>query len=178
MPERIPDIFVYCPRCAAVNQNLGSNPFRCTECDFLYYFNPAIAVAGVVADEQGRVLLLHRAHEPGKGKFGLPGGFADPGESTEVALIREVKEEVNLDVRQLHYITSLPNAYPFRDVIYSVADIFYACDIVSFDTLKIQAHEVDGYIFCHPTEKQLSEMAFASNRKAVEMYLQQRDRSR
>ena len=173
MPEPIPNIFAHCPRCAAKNPNLGSNPFHCAKCDLLYYFNPAIAVAGVITDDEGRVLLLRRAHDPGKGKLGLPGGFVDPGESPEDALVREVKEEVNLTVRQLYYIISVPNTYHFREVTYSVADIFYACEIDSIDAIMPQASEIDGYVFCHPTEKELSQMAFVSNRRAVEVYLQQ-----
>ena len=174
MPKLIPDVFQHCPRCGVENQHVGSNPFHCGDCDFLYYFNPAVAVAGVVTDDRGRVLFLRRARDPGKGRLGLPGGFVDLGESTEDALIREVKEEVNLDVSRLHYITALPNTYIFRDLAYIVADVFYSCDIVSMDAMEISAKEIESCFFCHPTEKELAEMAFASNRKAVEMYLQQR----
>lgn len=173
MSKMIPDTFRFCPRCGAKSEGESKNPFSCGECDFLYYFNPAIAVAGVIVDAEQQVLFLRRGRDPGKGLLGLPGGFVDSGESTEDALIREVKEETNLDVKALRYITSLPNTYTYREITYSVADIFYVCEIDSFADLTIQASEIDDYQFCHPTAKELGEMAFASNRKAVEIYLQQ-----
>lgn len=170
----VSDIFRFCPSCGKTNQNVGSNPFQCVDCDFVYYFNPVIAVAGVVTDNEGQVLLLRRGRDPGRGKLGLPGGFVDPGESTEDALVREVKEETNLDVQRLDYIKSFPNTYTYRDVTYVVTDVFYACEVKSLDSLQLQASEIDGHMFCHPGETELSEMAFESNRKAVEMFLRAR----
>ena len=170
MPH-IPDMFEFCPRCGSRSQNVGANPFHCQNCEFVYYFNPVIAVAGVVTDSEGKVLLLRRGRDPGKGKLGLPGGFVDLGESTEDALAREVKEETNLDVLRMHYIKSFPNTYTFREVTYVVTDVFYACEVESLEFLKLQASEIDGHEFCHPTTAELSEMAFESNRKAVELYL-------
>ncbi|WP_327180687.1 NUDIX hydrolase [Streptomyces sp. NBC_01334] len=57
-----------------------------------------VGVTGVVRDEQGRVLLLrHRMWPPGR-QWGLPSGFAHKGEDFRRTVVREVKEETNLDV--------------------------------------------------------------------------------
>ena len=56
-------------------------------------------VGAVIRDEQGRFLLVQRAHDPGRGLWSLPGGRVEPGESDAQALRREVAEEVGLDVR-------------------------------------------------------------------------------
>ena len=52
-------------------------------------------------EKAGSVLLVKRAVEPGKGDWGLPGGFIESGETITAAALREVKEETNLDCRIL-----------------------------------------------------------------------------
>lgn len=55
-------------------------------------------VGAVVRDEAGRLLLVRRMHPPEQGRWSLPGGRVEPGESDEQALVREVREETGLDV--------------------------------------------------------------------------------
>ena len=56
------------------------------------------AVGAVVVDDQGRVLLVLRGHEPEPGRWTIPGGKVEQGESLAQALVREVREETGLDV--------------------------------------------------------------------------------
>lgn len=55
-------------------------------------------VGAVIADEQGRLLLILRGHEPGKGLWSVPGGRIEAGETDDQAVIREVREETGLEV--------------------------------------------------------------------------------
>jgi len=55
-----------------------------------------IGVTALIYDEFGRILMISRKHD--HNDFGLVGGKVDPGETLEQAIIREVKEETNLDV--------------------------------------------------------------------------------
>jgi mutator protein MutT len=56
-------------------------------------------VGAVVTDEQGRLLVIQRGHDPGAGLWSIPGGRIEPGETDEQALVRELLEETNMQVK-------------------------------------------------------------------------------
>jgi len=55
-------------------------------------------VGAVVRDGAGRLLLIKRGHDPEAGKWSLPGGRIEPGETDAQALVREMREETGLTV--------------------------------------------------------------------------------
>ena len=55
-------------------------------------------VGAIVRDGQGRLLLIQRGHDPEAGRWSLPGGRVEPGESDAQALAREMLEETGLIV--------------------------------------------------------------------------------
>ena len=55
-------------------------------------------VGGIVTDGSGRLLLIQRGHEPGKGLWSIPGGRIESGETDAQALVREMREETGLIV--------------------------------------------------------------------------------
>ncbi len=57
------------------------------------------AASAVIVDEDGRVLLVLRGREPQKGRWSVPGGSAEPGETLEQTAAREAFEETGLRVR-------------------------------------------------------------------------------
>lgn len=87
------------------------------------------------------IVFIQRLNEP----FGiaLPGGFVDIGESVEDALIREMKEEVCLDVQ----ILKLQNIYsnPKRDPRFHTASAVYVCKAYGIPKAADDAKEVYVY---------------------------------
>jgi 8-oxo-dGTP diphosphatase len=62
-----------------------------------YPKKPVVGVGAIILDDD-QILLEKRKNSPGKGKWTVPGGLVDLGETAEQAVIREVKEETGLEV--------------------------------------------------------------------------------
>lgn len=72
---------------------------------------------GVIQNAQGRFLITQRPHHTSHGGFWeFPGGKLQDGESAEAALIRELKEEINLDVQSSTFISEIVHDYEDKQV--------------------------------------------------------------
>ena len=141
------EVFKFCPRCGSENfMSSGARSFKCSDCKFQYYINSSAAAAALIVNQQNELLLTVRAFEPNKGMLDLPGGFVDPGETVETTLIREIKEELNLDITELSYFTSFPNEYPFAGLIVFTIDLAFICKVDDFSNIKC-ADDVINYLF-------------------------------
>ena len=59
---------------------------------------PKAAAAAVVIND-GKILLIKRAHEPSQGMWAVPGGSVQPGETLQAAAERETREETGLIIK-------------------------------------------------------------------------------
>jgi ADP-ribose pyrophosphatase YjhB (NUDIX family) len=126
--EKNRELFRHCPECGCVAMRPeGDKALLCVACGFILFFNPAAAVAGIVLDEAGRLLVTVRAGEPHKGMLDLPGGFVDPGERVEDALVREIREELSLEVSVTDYLGSSVNECTYGGVVYPTTDLAVRC---------------------------------------------------
>jgi 8-oxo-dGTP diphosphatase len=92
--------YKYCPRCGAemVDKRIDHKERKvCPVCKFVFYHNP-VPAAGVVIEKDNKILLVKRKYEPYKGDWSFPAGFMEYDESPEQCAIREIKEELNVDV--------------------------------------------------------------------------------
>ena len=71
----------------------------CASCGFIVYVNPRLVVSTVPVTADGRVVLLRRGIEPGRGSWAQPGGFLEVDETVAEAAVRETLEETGLVVR-------------------------------------------------------------------------------
>lgn len=88
----------YCPQCGGteferrIPKRDDHERLCCTQCGWVHYVGPALAAAAILENE-GRICLVRRAWEPGKGLWTFPGGFVDLEENPVEAARREVEEE-------------------------------------------------------------------------------------
>ncbi|MGP9545983.1 NAD(+) diphosphatase [Psychrobacter sp. AOP7-B1-25] len=112
----------FCSRCASptVNANQGERAMVCPVCRLRQYprVQPCVITAitrpNPVTGEM-QILLAHH-HRHGQQNlppmYGLIAGFVEVGESLEHAVVREVAEEVNISVSDIHYVSSQPWPFP------------------------------------------------------------------
>ncbi len=115
---------------------------------------PIVGVGAVVV-HQGRVLLVQRGREPLKGKWSLPGGMLELGESLTQGVVREVQEETGLDVEAIELIELIDRIHkesgPSGERVryhYVIAD--YLCRVVG-GTLQA-ASDADAVRWVERTE--------------------------
>jgi len=168
----ISEAYRFCPHCGTKREVFRpARPYRCEDCGFTSFFSPVTAVGAVIINPQGRILLIERAREPGRGKLGMPGGFVDPNEGAEDALRREILEEVGLAVGELTFLMTAPNSYEYHGIVLPVLDIFFTAHVTHNQEIAHDDSEVSAWMWTEVSEEVLSRMAFASNRLALERYL-------
>ncbi|WP_442507297.1 NUDIX hydrolase [Novipirellula sp. SH528] len=161
----------FCPHCGVPNKKIGSIPFRCSSCGFANFFGPCGAVGALVVNEQNELLLVRRARNPEKGKWGLPGGFVDRGETIELALTREVFEETQLKVSSHDFLMSHPNDYRYGGIIVSVIDLFFVCKVSNASEIALQESELTEFRYVDKASSLFDNMAFPSNRIAIDYWI-------
>ncbi len=96
----------FCPVCGHPLQTsiIDTLPRRtCSECSYVHWGDFSLGVGGLLWHD-GKVLLVQRGHNPGKGMWTIPGGYVDQGESIGTAIIREIQEETGIIARPLSVI--------------------------------------------------------------------------
>jgi NAD+ diphosphatase len=102
----------FCGYCSQPTEHkVGTFERVCTACSHIYY--PRISPSVIVLISKGDQILMARSPHFSPGAYGLIAGFVEAGESLEDALHREVKEEVNITIKNVRYFGS--QAWPFPD---------------------------------------------------------------
>lgn len=100
----------FCSRCGTKTlQKPGERGKECPECGELFY--PRISPAVIVLIRKGHEILLARSPNFPPDMYSLIAGFVEPGETAEAAVIREIKEEVGIEVKNIRYFGT--QAWPF-----------------------------------------------------------------
>ena len=100
----------FCSRCGTKTlQKFGERGKECPDCGELFY--PRISPAVIVLIRKGHEVLMARSPNFPSGMYGLIAGFVEPGESAEAAVVREIREEVGIEVKNITYFGT--QAWPF-----------------------------------------------------------------
>uniref|UniRef100_UPI0032174C40 NUDIX domain-containing protein n=1 Tax=uncultured Draconibacterium sp. TaxID=1573823 RepID=UPI0032174C40 len=130
-------VLKHCPKCGSPEFIAsGERSLKCGACGFHYFVNSSAAVAALVTDDNGKLMLVTRGVEPDFGKLDLPGGFVDPMETAENAVERELSEELGLKVKSMKYLGSAPNKYLFSDFTVFTMDMAFLVKAESLENLK------------------------------------------
>ncbi len=132
----------------------------CESCNRVIYDNPVPVVAGVII-KKNEILLVKRGINPKKGYWALPAGFIDIYESAEDALIREIKEETALQIKEYRFLATI-NQKGMR--YNSVLIIGFLIDKYEGEILPGD-DAVDAKFF---NTEQLPELAFSSHNQLID----------
>lgn len=123
----------YCGRCGGLNEtHPRDRAMVCDRCGIHAY--PRLSPSIIVLIHKGDEVLLARNHRFPAGMYSTLAGFIEPGENVEETLVREVKEEVGVDVTNLMYQGS--QSWPFPNSL----------------MLGFHAEYAGGEIVCQPDE--------------------------
>ena len=156
----------YCTYCGEriINKKEGDVMREyCPDCQLFFYDNPLPIVSTIVVKEK-QVLLVKRRNLPYKGKWCLPSGFAEIGESIQDAALRELEEETGIQ----GMVTSLVDVdwtknYYYGDLIFHTFEVVQTGGIAKAgdDAIAVK------YFPIHDTPK----LAFKPNTKALESFI-------
>jgi NAD+ diphosphatase len=124
-----------CGRCGVpLKTSQTERAKECPQCGLLQF--PRLTPAIIVLVERGNELLLARSRHFMPGMYSVLAGFVEPGESLEEAVVREVREEVGISVKDIKYFGSQPWPFPHSLMIGFVAT--YAGGKISLDDSEIE----------------------------------------
>ncbi len=112
-----------------------------------YPDRPWVGVGGIVFQDD-KVLLVKRGKEPGLGKWSIPGGAVDVGETVKTAIQREIEEETGLLVEVLDLVEIFERIIPDSQgrILYHYVLLDYWCRMKG-GQLKAQSDAADAGFF-------------------------------
>ena len=110
----------FCGRCGARTDIASDRAKVCPSCNLRAY--PRLSPAVIMLIRRDDKLLLAHSNRHPAGFYSVLAGFAEPGETLEECVAREIKEEVGIEVKNITYFGSQP--WPFPDSLM----IGFMCD--------------------------------------------------
>ncbi|MCW2680535.1 MAG: putative ADP-ribose pyrophosphatase [Frankiales bacterium] len=154
----------YCSACGGRLEPGDRHPV-CSACGRTAHRDPKVGV-GVVVVQQGRLLLVRRGVQPGKGLWALPAGYVDAGEDPREAAAREAYEETGLRVAVGRVVDVYPSTVTggHRGASFFLA---FEAEVVGGE-LAAADDALDAGFF---GAEELPDLAFESTRDAVSRVL-------
>ena len=94
-----------------------------------------IEVVAAIIKKEEKIFITRRSYGEFKDMWEFPGGKIEVGETNEEALIREIKEELELDINKLEFLTTVEYDYP----TFHLTMHCYTCKICG-GILNLNAH--------------------------------------
>jgi len=140
--------------------------FVCDNCNSIHYDNPRVIV-GCLPIYNHKIVICKRAIEPCIGKWNLPAGFMENGESVHEAAVRETLEEANarIELQGLYTLFNLPHANQVF-IIYRgrLLDLDYSPGEESLEVVLFREDEIPW-----------QDIAFSMVEETLRLYFRERD---
>lgn len=163
------DYFQFCPRCKNKIKKINPGLIDCQFCGFHFYLKPALTTALILENDKGEILLTKRKHPPKKNYWDLPGGFIDFKETAEESLRREIKEELDINLKKITYLGSYWSYYPYKGIRYQTLCLAF---FSKYSNEKITIKDdVKDFRFFPKNKINLKKISFPDVRTALKNYL-------
>lgn len=154
----------YCGRCGSpLSDHPDEKALLCGKCGHVLF--PVIAPAVIVAVEREGKLLLGRSPHFPPGRYSVLAGFVETGESLEMTIAREIREEVGIEVCDFSYFGSQPWPFP-RSLMLGFRARWKSGDIA------IDGREIVDARWFAPEEMPDFPPSFSISRRLIDDFLQ------
>jgi len=113
-----------------------------------------VLVRGIIKDEKGRILVCKKK---GRNYYFLPGGHVEYGESTKNALVRELKEELGIDIKEVSFLGGTEHMFKEDGQEHHELNLFFS---VKPEKLKVESRENHLEFFLFTKEEFEKETVF------------------
>ena len=132
------------------------------DCELCKFENPKVCVTAVIIKNE-RILVLKRNEEPFKGEWDFAGGYVQKNETPDVALKREIKEELGVDCN-LEFLGYFTGSSSYHDYEFPILNIVYYADLNG----EIVLDENENSQYSWVLLKEIESIAFDSNQKVLD----------
>lgn len=148
-------------------------PGRCPDCGHEYWRNPK-PCGGACVVNNGELLLVLRANDPGAGLWDLPGGFCDPEEHPLATAKREVQEETGLSLHSMRFLGMWIDTYGNEDPPEVTLNIYFVGQ-ADRPELARTSDETAEIRWFNPGNIPIAALAFAHVQEAIRCWSESRD---
>lgn len=151
----------HCSYCGVKFAEQKTYPRKCFHCGNDTFLNPTPVVVMVIPIIGHGYLIQQRGEAPGQGEWALPGGFVEANETWQHAAARELKEEMNLDTDEKHYmLTEIKSDEYNHMLIFCMHNAIHKSDLKNFvpnkEVLDYKfINRVEDVKLCFPTHNEI-----------------------
>ena len=143
----------FCPACGvSYPENAFDKAaivYRCSECSYEFFQHSYPSATAVIPkqDNESEVLLIARGIEPNIGLLALPGGFTDYGEHPERTVVRETREEVQIEITDIRFLCATLVDYLYEGMHICVLEHAYLAAAIDSAPKQIDNNETESIGF-------------------------------
>lgn len=134
-------------------------------CGYILWQNSKPCVSVIITNEDEQVLMTKRGVDPDRGKLDLPGGFLEYGEMPEDGAVREVKEELGVEIKIDEYLGCVIDRYYYQDINDYMLVVGFSAQIKRGKPFAADSKEIAAIEWVNPKTISAVRLAFTGNYK-------------